>query len=146
VEEYNRRIQKHMKIFENTEVIKVDLDGRGFTQYGQHMNARRKELMVKGLVAAIKRKLKVCERRSISMKLKEDPSKDNQGLGEAKNGIGEGKDPIENQNSSISVESNKSRKEEDKTAMKGSTRCWKTPVTRGDDFFCGERPAKKQSR
>jgi hypothetical protein len=26
VEKYNRRIRKHMKVFENTEVIKVDLE------------------------------------------------------------------------------------------------------------------------
>ena len=33
VEKYNRRIRKHMKVFENTEVIKVDLDRRGFTRH-----------------------------------------------------------------------------------------------------------------
>jgi hypothetical protein len=32
VEKYNRRIRKHMKVFENTEVIKVDLERRGSTK------------------------------------------------------------------------------------------------------------------
>jgi len=40
-----------MKIFENREVLKVDLDRRGFTKYGQHMNAKGKELMAKRLTA-----------------------------------------------------------------------------------------------
>ena len=42
LEKYNRRIRKHMKVFENTEVIKVDLDRRGFTKHGQHVNAKGK--------------------------------------------------------------------------------------------------------
>jgi len=31
-----------MKVFENMEVIKVDLDRRGITRHGQHMNAKGK--------------------------------------------------------------------------------------------------------
>jgi hypothetical protein len=67
-----------------------------------------------------KHTLKVCKKTPISMKCKEDPSKENQGLGEAKNGVGEGRDPTENQNDSVSVENNNSRWEEDETAMKAS--------------------------
>jgi len=47
MEKYNRRIRKHMKMFENTEVVKVDLDRRGFTKHGQHMNEKGKELIAK---------------------------------------------------------------------------------------------------
>jgi len=36
-----------MKAFENTEVIEVDLDRRGFTRHGQHINAKGKKLMAK---------------------------------------------------------------------------------------------------
>ena len=68
VEKYNRRIRKHMKVFENTEVIEVDLDRRGFTRHGQHMNAKGKELMAKKIVAAIRCTLKVYENMPISMK------------------------------------------------------------------------------
>jgi hypothetical protein len=66
-----------MKVFENTEIIKVDLDRRGFTRYGQHMNAKGKELMAKRIIAAIGHILKVCKKTPISMKWKEDPSKEN---------------------------------------------------------------------
>jgi len=38
-----------MKVFENTEVIKVDLDRKGFTKHGQHMNAKGEELMTKNI-------------------------------------------------------------------------------------------------
>jgi hypothetical protein len=47
VEKFNRRIEKHMKVFENTEVILVELDRRDFTKHGQHMNAKGKELLAK---------------------------------------------------------------------------------------------------
>jgi hypothetical protein len=41
------------------------------------------------------------------MKWKEDPSKDNQGPGEAKNGVVKGRDPTENRNDSVQAEDNK---------------------------------------
>jgi hypothetical protein len=88
VEKYNRRIRKHMKVFENTAVIKVDVDRSGFTKHCQHMNAKGKELMAKRRAAATKHALKVCKRTPISMKCKEDPSKENHGLGEAEIGVG----------------------------------------------------------
>jgi hypothetical protein len=137
VEKYNRRSQKGMKVSENTKVIKVDLDS-------QHMNAKGKELMAKRIAAAMKHILKVCKKTPISMKWKEDPSKEYQGVGDTKNGVEEERDPIENQNSSVSVENNNSRREEAETAMKAS-RCRKIPVTRRDDFLW-TATSKKQSR
>jgi len=52
LEKYNRRIRKHMKVFENTEVIKFDLDRRGFIKHGELINAKRKELTAKRIAAA----------------------------------------------------------------------------------------------
>jgi hypothetical protein len=144
VEKYNRRLRKHMKVCENTEVIKVDLDRRGFTKHGQHMNAKGKELTAKRIAVAIKHTLKVYKKTPISMQWKEDSSNENQSLREAKNGVGEGRDPIENQNNSVSVENNR-RRLEDETAMKASRRCQKIPVTRRDDFLWTDT-SKKQSR
>jgi len=112
-----------MKVFENTEVIKVDLDRRGFTRHGQHVNANGKELMAKRIAVAIICILKVCKKTPISMKWKEDPSKENQGLGETKNEDREERDPIENQNESVSTGNNNNRREEDEAAMKASRRC-----------------------
>jgi len=130
-----------MKVFENTEVIKANLGRRGFAKHGQHMNAKGKELLARRIAAALKHTLKVYEKTPISMKWKEDPSKENQGLGEAKNSVGKGRDPIENHNDSVSVENNNNRREEEETAMKASRRCQKIPVTRRDDI-CGQPPAK----
>jgi len=47
VNKYYRRLQKHMKVFKNIQVIKANLDRRGFTKHSQHMNAKVKELMAK---------------------------------------------------------------------------------------------------
>jgi hypothetical protein len=38
-EKFNSRIHKHTKVHENAEVMKVNLDRRGFTKHGQRMNA-----------------------------------------------------------------------------------------------------------
>jgi cellulose biosynthesis protein BcsQ len=62
VDKYNRRLQKHTKVFENAEVIKANLDRRGFTKHGQHMNAKGKELMAKRISVAIKYTLKYVKR------------------------------------------------------------------------------------
>jgi hypothetical protein len=91
-----------MKVFENTEVIKVDLNRRGFTRHGQHMNAKGKELLAKRIAATIKHALKVCKKTPVNMKQNEDPSKEKQGIGEAKNGVGEERDPIDDQNECVS--------------------------------------------
>ena len=58
VDKYNRRLQKHMKVFEHTEIIKANLNRRGFTKRVQHRNAKGKELMAKRIAAAIKHTLK----------------------------------------------------------------------------------------
>jgi hypothetical protein len=62
VEKFNSRIWKHKKVHENAEVMKVNLDGRGFTKHGQHMTAMEKEFMAKRIVDTIKHILKVCKR------------------------------------------------------------------------------------
>jgi len=134
-----------MKVFENMEVIKIDLDRRGFTRHGQHMNAKGKELLEKRIVATIKHTLKVCKKIPVNMKWKEDPSKENQGLGGVKNGVGEGRDPIEDQNDSVSVENNNSRRDGNETAIIALRRYQKITVTRRDDFLW-TATSKKQSR
>jgi hypothetical protein len=78
-----------MKVHENAEVMKVNLDRRGFTKHGQHMNAIEKELKAKKIVEAIQHTLRACKKTPISMKWKDNPSKGNQDPEEAKNGVGE---------------------------------------------------------
>jgi len=101
--------------------------------------------MAKRILAAIKHTLKVCQKTPVSMKWKEDISKENQGLEDTKNGVGERRFPIENQNGNVLVEYNNSRREEDETAMKASRRCQKIPVTGRDDILW-TATNKKQSR
>jgi hypothetical protein len=71
------------------------------------------------------------------MEWKEEPSKENQGLGEAKNGAEERRDPMENQNDSVSVENNKSRREEDETCEN-----FKKVSKEEEMIFCGQPPVK----
>jgi len=92
--------------------MKVNLDRTAFTKHSQHMNAMGKELVAKKTVEAIKHTLKVLEKTSI-IKWKEDTNKENQGPGEAKNGVGEGRDPTENQIDSVQAEDNNSRQQRD---------------------------------
>jgi hypothetical protein len=131
-----------MKVHENVEVRKVNLDRRGFTKHGQHMNAMGKEMMAKRTVEAIKHALKMCKKTTIRIKWKEDSSKDNQGPGEAKNRVGEGRDPTENQNDSVQAEDNNSRQQEKDTVETASRRSRKIPVTRRDDFFVDSHQQK----
>jgi len=59
-----------MKVFENTEVMKVGLDRRGFTKLGQHTNAKGKKLLAKRIMATINHTLKICKKTPVSMKWK----------------------------------------------------------------------------
>jgi hypothetical protein len=104
------------------EVMKVNLDRKCFTKHGQNMKAVGRELMAKRIVEAIKHTLKVCKKIPFIMKWKEDPSKDNQGPGEVKNGVGEGRDPTENQNDSVKTEDNNSTQQEKETVVMASRR------------------------
>jgi len=142
---FNSIIRKHTKVHENAEVMKVNLDRKGFTKHGQHMNAMGKESMAKRRAEAIKHILKVCKKTPIIMKWKEDTNKDNKGPREAKNGVGEGRDPTENQYDSVQAEENNSRQQEKETVVTASRRSQKLPVTRRDDFLW-TATSKKQAR
>jgi len=111
-----------MKVHENAEVMKVNLDRKGFTKHGQHMNEMGKELMAKRIAEAIKNTLMVCKKTPIIMNWKEDTNKDNQDPGEAMNGVGEGRDPTENQNDSVQVKDNNIRQQEKERGVTASRR------------------------
>ena len=82
VEKCNRKIRKHMKVFENTEVIKVDLEGVSQNMVSIWMQ-KEKELMAKRIAAAIKLTLTYVKRHQSAWNGKK--IQENQGLGEAKN-------------------------------------------------------------
>ena len=98
-----------MKVHENAEVVKVNLDRRAFTKHGQHMNAMGKELMAKRITEAIKHTLKACKKTPVFMKWKEDTNKDKQDTGKATIGIMEGRGATEKQNDSVQAEESNSR-------------------------------------
>jgi hypothetical protein len=54
VKVYNRKLQKHLKVFGNTCVIKVDFNRDLFTRHGLHMNSKGKGHITKKILKAIK--------------------------------------------------------------------------------------------
>jgi len=115
-------MKKHMKVHDNTEVIKVNLDRGAFTKHGQHMNNMGKELMAKRITEAIKHTLKVCKKTPIVMKWKEGTSKNKQDPWEATPGIREEGDPIEHGKDSAQTEENGNKQQETETVGTVPTR------------------------
>ena len=71
------------------------------------MNTMGKELMAKRIVEVIRRTIKVCRKKPISMKLKEDMSTENRGTAEATE---EGGDPSGDQTVSVQAEDRKMKR------------------------------------
>jgi len=115
-------MKKHMKVHDNTEVIKVNLDRGAFTKHGQHMNNMGKELMAKRITEAIKHTLKVCKKTPIVMKWKEGTNKNKQDPWEATPGIREEGDPIEHGKDSAQTEENGNKQQETETVGTAPTR------------------------
>jgi hypothetical protein len=61
---YNRKLKKHLKVFDNTQIVEVDSLRELYTRHGLHMNQNGKELMTKKTVLAVK---------SMLQKKKSDP-------------------------------------------------------------------------
>lgn len=49
VKVYNRKLKKHLKVFDNTHIIEVDPQRDLYTRHGLHMNQNGKEHMAKKL-------------------------------------------------------------------------------------------------
>ena len=108
VEKFNSIVRKH----DNAEVLKINLDRKGFTKHGQHTNTIGKEWMAKRIVEAIKHTLQAYNKTPIIMKWKEDTNKANQRPEEARNN---GRDPTENQSDSVHKEEENMRQQEEET-------------------------------
>ena len=96
------------------------------------MNAMGKELMAKRIVEVIKCTIKVCRKKPISLKWKEDTSTGNRGTEEAAE---EGRGRSGNRTVSVQAEDNNGRRQENETEVKASRRSRKVPVTRKGDFL-----------
>jgi hypothetical protein len=51
---YNRKLKKHLKVFDNTQIVEVDPQRELYTRHGLHMNQNGKEQMAKKIVLTIK--------------------------------------------------------------------------------------------
>ena len=79
VKVYNRKLKKHLKIFDNTCVLEVDTNRDLFTRHGLHMNPKGKEQIACKIVKAIKAMLNEKKSVPIKMNYKEDLGRDNKG-------------------------------------------------------------------
>jgi lysophospholipase L1-like esterase len=61
VKGFNRKLQKMMKIYNNTEILDVDINREHYTHHGLHMNISGKEKMAKRISDVVKKLLQ--ERR-----------------------------------------------------------------------------------
>ena len=76
---YNRKLKKHLKVFDNTCVLEVNTDRDLFTKHGLHMNLKGKEQIACKIVKTIKAMLNEKKSVPIRMKYKEDLGRDNKG-------------------------------------------------------------------
>jgi lysophospholipase L1-like esterase len=51
---YNRKLNKHLKVFDNIHIVEVDPQRELYTRHGLHMNQTGKELMAKKIVQTVK--------------------------------------------------------------------------------------------
>jgi len=51
---YNRKLKKHIKVFDNTKIVEVEPQRELYTSDGLHMNQSGKELMAKKIVQTVK--------------------------------------------------------------------------------------------
>jgi hypothetical protein len=76
---YNRKLEKHLKVFGNTCVIEVDSKRDLFRRDGPHMNSKGKEQIAKKIVKTIEVILNEKKSDPITMKNKEDLLVDKEG-------------------------------------------------------------------
>jgi hypothetical protein len=79
VKVYNRKLKKHLKVFENACVLEVDTDRDLYTRHGLHMNPKGKEQIACKIVNTIKAMLNEKKCVPIKMNYKEDLERDNKG-------------------------------------------------------------------
>jgi len=63
VKVYNRKLKKHLKVFNNTGVLKVETDRDLVTRHGLHMNTKGKEQIACKIQNKIKAMLKEKKKR-----------------------------------------------------------------------------------
>ena len=80
VEVYNRKLKKHLKVFDNTCVLKVDTDRDLFTRHGLHMNLKGKEHVAYKIINTIK--VMVNRKKSVPIKMKYNVRANNESEGD----------------------------------------------------------------
>jgi len=68
----NRKLDKHMKSFQNATTVEVTSDRENFTKHGLHLNRKGKEQAAKTIVSSIQDIFKLQKKGSIKISWKEE--------------------------------------------------------------------------
>ena len=139
VKVYNRKLKKHLKLFDNTCVLEVDTDRELYTRHGLHMDLKGKERIACKIAETIKAMINKKMSVPIRMKHKEDLGRENKETeGETITTETETNQEISKKNGQFNTET------KDKTmgtltldisGNRSSTRQGKTPKSLTDDFL-----------
>jgi lysophospholipase L1-like esterase len=69
---FNRKLDKHMKCFQNATTLEVTSDRDHFTKHGIHLNRKGKEQAAKTIASSIKEIFKLQKKDPIKMSWKEE--------------------------------------------------------------------------
>jgi hypothetical protein len=137
---YNRKLKKHLKIFDYSQIVEVDPLKELYRRHGLHVNQNSKEQMAKKIVLAVKSMLKKKVTDPVVMFKKphtDVPDKDSKMETIPKH------DATDLSNIQMTTSNN------GPSAIRSSTRSKKPPNTMLKDFFYGRLPEgmhKKNSR
>jgi hypothetical protein len=112
VKGFNRKLQKMMKIYDNTEILDVDINREYYTRHGLHMNISGREKMAKKISEAVSKIVTKKKEKPITLTWEDMFTGQSGGM-----------------------EERKDTSEMKETEIRSSRRCRKQPVTRKDDFL-----------
>jgi len=126
VNTFNRKLNKHMKSFQNATAVEVTSDRNHFTKRGLHLNRKGKEQAAKPIACSIKEIFKLQKKDSIKMGWREE--QELEGANTVSNNVDKDGDQIIHKE-----QANRDPKQkEDKLPSKQARRL---PTIRHDDFL-----------
>ena len=126
VKVFNRKLDKHMKSFQNAATVEVTSDRDHFNQHGLHLKRNGKELSAKSIASSIKEIFKLQKKDPINMNWKEEQ------MLEGANAVS---NYVDKDGGQIIQEEQANRDQEQKKDKLPSTQAKRLPTGRYDDFY-----------
>jgi hypothetical protein len=144
VKVYNRKLKKHLKVYDKTCVLEVDTDRDLFTRHELHMKPKGKKQAACKIMNTIKAILNEKKSVPIKMNYKEDLGRDNKGREEG-NITRESRTGQENSNKNMQSNTKIENQQTGTPSLnipdnRSSTRQRKAPKSLSDDFLWQQKP------